>query len=131
MSWIVLCIISKSYAILRDKNSNIYIYIYTYTFFILNIHGICLRIAYDLEMMHRTIQDIYLKPYSFLTCMWKSKVDEPALYVMFVLFFLFTYIFVSYSFYILLFVFTYFSPLRNSWRCTFRATWGVSFTYWS
>ena len=47
----------------------IYIYIYTYTFFILNIYGICLRIAYDLEMMHRTIQDIYLKPYSFLTCM--------------------------------------------------------------
>ena len=50
-----------------DKNSNIYIY--TYTFFILNIHGICLRIAYDLEMMHGTIQDIYLKPFSFLTCM--------------------------------------------------------------
>ena len=45
------------------------IYIYTYTFFILNIYGICLRIAYDLEKMHRTIQDIYLKPYSFLTCM--------------------------------------------------------------
>jgi len=111
----------------------------THTFFILNIYGICLRITYDLGMMHIIIQDICLKPYSFLTCLYQPKVNDPVLSLI-----LFTYIFVSYSFYILLFVFTYlcfffrFTQPCKCWTCTDTASersttnsWWVYFTYWT
>ena len=91
-----------------------------------------LRIAYDLGMMHGTIQDICVKPYSFLPCMYQSKVDKHVLSLIFVLYF-YSHIYLSaihFTFYYL-FLHIFFLRFRKTSTLANKTTntWWVSFLF--